>query len=108
MFDISRVLLMCEFLLLLTSFTSSVVGPSSADSANSHHGFFSLVQNAKGIAGICNKIHKFYNIPSDLTNMKIIIDTDSMLPGSKLCSLGFLLLLSKLLRYVGEEHLFAL
>ena len=26
------------------------VGPSSADSANSHHFFFSRVQNAKGIA----------------------------------------------------------
>lgn len=99
---------MSDFELLLTSFTSSVVGPSSADSANSHHGFFSLVQNAKGIAGICNEKHKFYNMPSDMNNKKIIRDTDSMLPENKLCSLGFLLQLSKLLRYVGEEHLVAL
>lgn len=33
-----------------TSFKNVVDGPSSTDSANSHHGNFSLVQNANGIA----------------------------------------------------------
>jgi len=33
-----------------TSLRNKVVGPVSADSANSHHGNFSLVQNTKGIA----------------------------------------------------------
>lgn len=35
-----------------TSCNNLVVGPSSADSANSLHGFFSLVQKANGIAEI--------------------------------------------------------
>ena len=35
---------------LRTSDKNLEVGPSSADSANSHHFFFSRVQNAKGIA----------------------------------------------------------
>lgn len=34
----------------LTIFKNLVVGPSSADSANSHQGCFSRVQNANGIA----------------------------------------------------------
>ena len=33
-----------------TSCRNKVVGPVSADSANSHHGCFSRVQNAKGIS----------------------------------------------------------
>ena len=35
---------------LRTSDKNLEVGPSSADSANSHHFFFSRVQNAKGMA----------------------------------------------------------
>lgn len=37
---------------VITSLKNFVVAPSSADSANSHHGCFSRVQNANGIAEI--------------------------------------------------------
>ena len=48
-----------------TSCISLVVGPSSADSANSHQGDFSRVQKAKGIAGGRKKKQQYYSFITD-------------------------------------------
>ena len=55
-----------------TSARNFVVGPSVADSANSTHGYFSLVQKANGIAK--KKILSFSNQRTDrpLTNSKLL------------------------------------
>lgn len=51
---------------ILTVWRKRVVGPFSADSANSHHGLFSLVQNANGIAVIAKNVKlKLMFLPSE-------------------------------------------
>jgi len=56
-----------------------VVGPVSASSANSHQGYFSLVQNANGIAIIMQV--DYYIIFMDIINIKKLAFSYSMLPG---------------------------
>lgn len=74
-----------------------VVGPVSADSANSHHGCFSRVQKAKGISAIKFIIHDFILKRSTIK----IKRTYSKLPANKL---HLLLPLLQLLSYFQYDH----